>query len=213
MCVGRRQLNRVGDEGACALAEALLSNSRLQRLGLSANRLSPQVRRRCSSALGRVAWNCMMQTLSASLHSPQTRPHALGTSQFALRSAGWWLLSSLWRHLTTPHLLCQAAAAFAWMLRSNSSLLALDLSCNALGPAGARELLTALPHNRCAAESARTCARHSWPHQLQLVNRFDVVQDLLLQCPCVQTASAACVVTCVCAQGAGRAGGEVLAGR
>ena len=43
MCVGRRQLNRVGDEGACALAEALLINSRLQRLGVSANRLSSQV--------------------------------------------------------------------------------------------------------------------------------------------------------------------------
>ena len=52
--MGCRQLNRVGDEGACALAEALLSNSRLQRLGLSANRLSSQVRGRCSSAL---AWD------------------------------------------------------------------------------------------------------------------------------------------------------------
>lgn len=46
----------------------------------------------------------------------------------------------------------QAAAAFSWMLRSNSSLSEMDLSCNALGPAGGAELLAALQHNTCAAE-------------------------------------------------------------
>ncbi len=40
---GPRQLNRLGDEGGCALAEALMGNSRLQRLGLCANRLGSQV--------------------------------------------------------------------------------------------------------------------------------------------------------------------------
>jgi len=45
---------------------------------------------------------------------------------------------------------CQAASALGWMLRSNAALLAMDLSCNALGAAGGAELLAALQHNRCA---------------------------------------------------------------
>jgi len=40
------------------------------------------------------------------------------------------------------------------MLRSNAALLALDLSCNALGAAGGAELLAALQHNRCARGGA-----------------------------------------------------------
>ena len=50
-CAGPRQLNRLGDEGGCALAEALLGNSRLQRLGLCANRLGAQVPRRLIASL------------------------------------------------------------------------------------------------------------------------------------------------------------------
>ena len=160
LCAERRQLNRVGDEGACALAEALLSNTRLQRMGLSANRLSPQVRRRCSSALGarepqrhEVNLNhsaCTTPLVSASPEqAADIECQALDPVRLALRTAGR-LLSSLWRHLKTLRLLRQAAAAISWMLRSNGSLLALDLSCNDLGPAGAQDLLAALPHNRCA---------------------------------------------------------------
>lgn len=39
------------------------------------------------------------------------------------------------------------------MLRSNSTLSELDLSCNALNPAGGTELLAVLQHNRCTAVS------------------------------------------------------------
>ena len=119
-----------------------------------------------------------------------------------MRTAGWSKPSSLWCHIIVPRLLYQAAAAFAWMLRSNSSLLALDLSCNALGPAGAQELLAALPLNRCALRSVRTFPRHC----------LFIFTDLVLCCD-NQFMLASSVVVCVCAQDAGRPGAEVFTGR
>ena len=125
----------------------------------------------------------------------------------------WWLLISLWRHLTTPCLLYQAAAAFAWTLRSNASLLALDLSCNALGPAGAQELLAALPHNRRAASEDLHLPATLLAAQMLLLMRPCIYMRLMPCLCCAAWNDALRMLACVCAQDAGRAGAAVIAGR
>ncbi len=131
-------MNKIGDQEAEALAEALKSNTSLQSLNLSNNWIGDQGAAALAEALKS---NTSLQSLN--LGGKWIGDKGAEALAEALKSNT--SLQSL--NLYNNQIGAKGAAAFAEALKSNTSLQSLDLSYNQIGDQGAAALAEALKSN------------------------------------------------------------------